>query len=181
MVQWESPVLTGGTGVSITRYTVTVDGQMFQTVSHDGREIFTTNITELDYNTRYNVAVTTTNSCGFSSSPTNTSVFIEARGKCSMFIAITQCFCFAVPPQPTILSIIMYCDVALRDSRPVIINWKVNYNAVALYQTIIILALLCWDFMSIIHSNSLSMCSLLQNLTVQMYEAKRHQNSTIVK
>ena len=85
VVQWESPILTGGSGVSITGYTVTVDGQMFQTVSHDGREIFTTNITELDYNKRYNVAITTSNSCGFSSSPTNTSVFIEARGKCSMF------------------------------------------------------------------------------------------------
>ena len=76
VVQWRSPVLTGGSGVSITRYTVTVDGQMLQTVSHCDRDIFAIVVSELDYNTTYGVAVTAINSCGLSSSPATTNISI---------------------------------------------------------------------------------------------------------
>ena len=76
MVQWKSPVLTGGSGVSITRYTVTVDDQMSQTLTRDDRDIFSIIVTELDYNTIYGVVVTAINSCGLSSSPATTNISI---------------------------------------------------------------------------------------------------------
>ena len=69
--------MTGGSGVSITRYTVTVDGQISQTVSHDNdRDIFSIIVAELDYNTTYDVTVIAINSCGLSSSPATTNISI---------------------------------------------------------------------------------------------------------
>ena len=69
--------MTGGSGVSITRYTVTVDDQSIsQTISRDDRDIFAIIVTELDYNTRYGVVVTAINSCGLSSSPATTNISI---------------------------------------------------------------------------------------------------------
>ena len=76
VVQWKSPVMTGGSGASITKYSATVDGQMSQTISRDDRDIFSIIVTELDYNTRYSVAVTTINSCGLSSFPATTNISI---------------------------------------------------------------------------------------------------------
>ena len=82
VVQWGSPAITGGSGATISEYTVTVDGQVYQTISHhDGRDVFTTIITGLDYNTRYTVNVSAINSCGLSSEPATTEVFIS-EGKC---------------------------------------------------------------------------------------------------
>ena len=34
---------------------------------------------------------------------------------------------FPVPPQPTIQSLVMYCDIPLMDGRPVVITWEVSY------------------------------------------------------
>ncbi|CAI8017197.1 hypothetical protein GBAR_LOCUS10484, partial [Geodia barretti] len=70
VVQWRSPAMTGGTGVTISEYRVTVEGGMTQTVSHDDSEgVFTATITVPEYNTSYSVSVTAINSCGLSSQP----------------------------------------------------------------------------------------------------------------
>ena len=74
--------MTGGSGVTISEYTVTVDGGATQTISHhDGRDVFTTIVTGLDYNTRYTVNVSAINSCGLTSQSATTEVFI-AEAKC---------------------------------------------------------------------------------------------------
>ena len=79
MVQWQAPEETGG--VSISRYTVTidVDGRiMSQNVSGN---MLTHNISRLEYNTEYEVEVTAINSCGIPSQPATITVFIDARGQ----------------------------------------------------------------------------------------------------
>ena len=54
---------------------------MTQTVSHDDSgDVFTATITVPQFNTSYSVSVTAINSCGLSSQPATTTVFIEARG-----------------------------------------------------------------------------------------------------
>ena len=86
VVQWQSPEETGGRGISISSYTVTVSDDaghqiMSESVSDDGRDgAFSHTISGLDYNTVYGVEVTATDSCGDTSPPATTSVFIEARG-----------------------------------------------------------------------------------------------------
>ena len=72
MIQWQSPLYTGG---PIIRYTVTVNGQT-ESVSGD---VFTYTITGLDFNTDYSVEVTAV-SCGLESEPANVTVNIQARG-----------------------------------------------------------------------------------------------------
>ena len=74
VIQWQSPLYTGG---PIIRYTVTANGQ---TESVSGN-VFTYTITGLDVNTNYSVEVTAVNSCGLESEPANVTVNIEARGK----------------------------------------------------------------------------------------------------
>ena len=74
VIQWQSPLYTGG---PIIRYTVTANGQT-ESVSGD---VFTYTITGLDVNTDYSVEVTAINSCGLESEPANVTVNIEARGK----------------------------------------------------------------------------------------------------
>ena len=82
VVQWRSPTMTGGSGVNIREYTVTVDGGMTQNVSHDDSgSVFNATITVPDFNTSYSVSVTAINSCGLSSQPATTTVSIEARRK----------------------------------------------------------------------------------------------------
>ena len=77
VVQWRSPATTGGNGVPISDYRVTVDGVMTPTVSGD---VFTATIDVPQFNKNYSVSVTAINSCGLPSQPANTTVFIEARG-----------------------------------------------------------------------------------------------------
>ena len=73
--------MTGGSGVTISEYRVTVDDGMNQTVSHDASGgVFTATIDVPQFNTDYSVSVTAINSCGLSSQPATTTVFIEARG-----------------------------------------------------------------------------------------------------
>ena len=85
VVQWQSPEETGGRGISISSYTVTVSDDaghqiMSESVSDDGRDgAFSHNISGLEYNTVYGVKVTAINSCGFTSQSATTSVFIEAK------------------------------------------------------------------------------------------------------
>ena len=73
MIQWQSPLYTGG---PIIRYTVTANGP---STSVSGN-VFTYTITGLDVNTDYSVEVTAVNSCGLESEPANVIVNIEARG-----------------------------------------------------------------------------------------------------
>ena len=81
VVEWRSPATTGGSGITISEYTVTIDSQVSQTVSHDdSRDVFTVTIPVRQYNTTYSVSVTAINSCGLSSQPATTDVSIEARG-----------------------------------------------------------------------------------------------------
>ena len=81
VVEWRSPATTGGSGINISEYTVTIDGQVSQTVSHDdSRDIFNVTIPVLEFNTNYSVSVTAINSCGLSSQPATTDVSIQARG-----------------------------------------------------------------------------------------------------
>ena len=81
VVQWESPLETGASGVYISEYTVTVDGNSIESVTDDGRDVFTHTISGLEYNTEYYVvSVTAINSCGLSSLRFYIVVFIEARG-----------------------------------------------------------------------------------------------------
>jgi hypothetical protein len=107
VVQWRSPAMTGGNGVNISEYRVTVAGVVTQTVSHDDSgDVFTANITVSDFNTNYSVSVTAINSCGLSSQPANTTVVVrEAR----------------VPPRPQSVSLSMECSV--RNVRSVNISW----------------------------------------------------------
>ena len=87
VVQWQSPEETGGRGISISSYTVTVSDDagrqiMSESVSDDGRDgAFSHTISGLDYNTVYGVEVTAINSCGDTSQPATTSVFIVAGGQ----------------------------------------------------------------------------------------------------
>ena len=71
MVQWQAPEETGG--VSISTYTVTVDVDgtiMSQNISGN---MFTLNISGLEYNTEYEVEVVTAiNFCGIPSQPATT-------------------------------------------------------------------------------------------------------------
>ena len=74
-----SPASTGGGGITISEYRVTVTGPDVTP------EITTVNgvtatITVPQYNTSYSVSVTANNSCGLSSQPATTHVSIEARG-----------------------------------------------------------------------------------------------------
>ena len=85
-MQWQSPEETGGRGISISSYTVTVSDDaghqiISESVSDDDREngAFSHTISGLDYNTVYGVEMTAINSCGDTSQPATTSVFIEAR------------------------------------------------------------------------------------------------------
>ena len=80
VVEWQSPSLTGGTGISITSYTVTIDGGLSGTVSDDGSGVYTHNITGLDYNTDYSLEVAAVNECGLTSQPATLTANIEARG-----------------------------------------------------------------------------------------------------
>ena len=84
MIQWQSPLYTGG---PIIRYTVTANGQS-TSVGGTG-DVFTYTITGLDVNTNYTVEVTAVNSCGLESEPANVTVNIEARG---MFVYIIFIF-----------------------------------------------------------------------------------------
>ena len=81
VVQWQIPSYTGGNGISIISYNITVDDSPHDTISDDGSDLYTYNITGLRYNTEYSVAVTATNECGFTSVPAIVNVNIEARGQ----------------------------------------------------------------------------------------------------
>ena len=72
VVQWESPLETGDSGVYISEYTVTVDGNSTESVTDDGRDVFTHTISGLEYNTPYGVEVTAINSCDIQSQPATT-------------------------------------------------------------------------------------------------------------
>ena len=48
VVQWESPLETGGSGVYISEYTVTVDGNSTESVTDDGRDVEVTAINSCD-------------------------------------------------------------------------------------------------------------------------------------
>ena len=37
----------------------------------------------------------------------------------------------SVPPQPTVQSLVMYCDVPLSGGRPVVLNWTVSWWLIA--------------------------------------------------
>ena len=87
------------------------------------------NITGLEYNTNYNVEVTAINSCGLESVPANVLVIIEARGEDSSNDVSSPrylVFFYIVPPKPTLLPPVLYCDDTLKDGRPVVINWMVS-------------------------------------------------------
>lgn len=79
MIQWRAPLVTEGDEISVISFIVRVDGRTIS-VNNSGSEMFTHNITLLQYNTDYNVTVTTNNSCGRESDPVSVSVRIDARG-----------------------------------------------------------------------------------------------------
>ena len=89
VVQWQRPEETGGRGINISSYTVTVCNitghQMSESVPDDDREngTFTHTITGLTYNTTYTVKVTTINSCGLASQSSPINIIIEAEGQFS--------------------------------------------------------------------------------------------------
>ncbi|CAI8052039.1 hypothetical protein GBAR_LOCUS28482 [Geodia barretti] len=73
--------MTGGSGVTISEYTVTVDGGMTQTVSHDdsGRCLHCHHYcTTVQH--QLQCVSDCHQLCGLSSQPATTTVFIEARG-----------------------------------------------------------------------------------------------------
>ena len=87
VVEWQSPSLTGGSGISITSYTVTIDGSLSGTVSDDGSGVYTHNITGLVYNTDYSVEVAAVNECGLTSQPATLTTNIDARGQDKLLAA----------------------------------------------------------------------------------------------
>ena len=74
VIRWESPLFTGGGGVVIMSYNITVNSQTVNLVS--ASTLFY-NIPGLDYNKEYNVTVAAINSCGLESQPANTTVIIH--------------------------------------------------------------------------------------------------------
>ena len=79
VVQWQAPLETGGVSISTYTVTVDVDGRIVsQNITSD---MFTLPIFGLEYNTEYDVGVTTINSCGIRSQPATTTVFIDASGQ----------------------------------------------------------------------------------------------------
>lgn len=78
-IQWRAPLYTGGDEISVMSFIVRVNGRTIS-VKNSGSDMFTHTITELQYNTDYNVKVTTNNSCGRESNPGTVSVRIDARG-----------------------------------------------------------------------------------------------------
>ena len=76
---WQAPEETRG--VSISTYTVTVDVDGMMVSENFSGNMFTHTITGLEYNTDYDVEVTTINSCGIPSQPATTTVFINASGQ----------------------------------------------------------------------------------------------------
>ena len=43
-----------------------------------------------------------------------------------LFGMMTMLVFISVPPQPTVQSLVMYCDVPLSGGRPVVLNWTVS-------------------------------------------------------
>ena len=87
-IRWQHPEETGGSGIYISNYTVTVSNDSHpvvyeRTVIDDARDngTFTHTISGLDYNTTYSVGVTAINSCGFAGELASTPAFIKARGE----------------------------------------------------------------------------------------------------
>ena len=78
-VGWMSPASAGGGGITISEYRVTVTGPNVTPENITVNDV-TANILVPQYNTTYTVSVTAINSCGLSSQPATTDVFIEARG-----------------------------------------------------------------------------------------------------
>ena len=77
--------MTGGNGVTISEYRVTVDGEMTQTVSHDGSgDVFTATIIVSEYS----VSAIAINSCGLSSRPATTTVGIGLWNLLGVLLAI---------------------------------------------------------------------------------------------
>ena len=77
VIQWQSPLYTGGDDISIMKYNIVTDNGQPKTV--DGN-VFTYTITGLRFNTDHIVEVTAVNSCGLESEPAIVTVNIEARG-----------------------------------------------------------------------------------------------------
>ena len=75
VIQWQSPLYTGGSGISIISYMITANGQTTPVSSNE----FTYTITGLDVNTNYSVEVISVNSC-LESEPATVTVNIEAKG-----------------------------------------------------------------------------------------------------
>ncbi|CAI8025165.1 hypothetical protein GBAR_LOCUS14560 [Geodia barretti] len=65
--------MTGGSGVTISEYIVTVDGNMYQTIRYYGGDVLATIITGVA--NKHTVSVKSKNSCGLSSQPATTTVF----------------------------------------------------------------------------------------------------------
>ena len=121
VVQWKSPLETGASGVYISEYTVTVDGNSTESVTDDGRDMFTHTISGLDYNTSYDVEVTAINSCDIQSQPATT----RATTRTIKFV-LSHTFSPA-PPQPTLLSPVLTCDTLQPETgRTVIFTWEVS-------------------------------------------------------
>ena len=122
--------MTGGSGVTISEYTVTVDSGVTQTVSHDDSGgVFTATIIVPEY---YNVSATAINSCGLSSRPATTTVFIEARGLWNLLGVLLAICHKCLTDQPS-QDPVCYCNGSMSEGA----IWKVD-----LYLEIIICNLL---------------------------------------
>ena len=88
MVQWQAPEETGG--FSISTYTVTVEREGMMVSQNVSGNMLTHNISGLEYNTDYDVEVTTINSCGIPSQPATTTVFIDASGQWNILTNLTE-------------------------------------------------------------------------------------------
>ena len=80
VIRWNTHSNTGGNGISISQYGImsSDSGLSLNTTVSDDMLYY--NITEINYNTNYNVNVTAINSCDLKSEPANVLVNIEARG-----------------------------------------------------------------------------------------------------
>ena len=136
VVQWESPLVTGDSGVYISEYTVTVDGNSTESVTDDGRDVFTHTISGLEYNTSYDVEVTAINSCDIQSQPATTRATTRPKIRGTMGyelgllltikFVLSHTF-FPAPPQPTLLSPVLTCDTLQPETgRTAIFTWEVS-------------------------------------------------------
>ena len=89
-IEWDPPLYTGGNGISILMYRITILETDYEEESNTTRShTITADSTNVMFNIPYEVEVTAINTCGDESTPASQTIIIEASGKnmhCVVFV-----------------------------------------------------------------------------------------------